>query len=94
MTLPSPTEHKKQFGRRLRTARLAKGYATVRDASKHLELEENTVSSWERGERRPDIWHLILIKSTYNVTLDWLIAGDDSGLSLEMHRRITDISGP
>jgi transcriptional regulator with XRE-family HTH domain len=52
---------KPNFSNRLRTLRAAKGYATARDFSRALQIEEARYTRWERGETEPDISNILRI---------------------------------
>lgn len=82
----------KAFGQRLRLARKVMGWRTTRAFADALGELETTVSMWERGQRLPRHDRLIAIKDATMASIDWLITGDTSGLSVEMLRRLREAS--
>lgn len=78
----------KAFGRRLRLARKVMGWRTTRAFAETLGELETTVSMWERGERLPRHDRLLAIKDATRASLDWLLTGDEAGLSVEMLHRL------
>ena len=74
---PKPTSPlRQQFGRRLEAARIAAGYATMRDFAEALGVQEARYRRWEAAETEPDLWHLMKIAKLSGASLDTLIAGD------------------
>lgn len=89
MTPPTPTQHRSEFAERLRIGRRARGFATAKEAAQILDVEQNTYTTWERGERAPDVWQLFKIKSLLGLPLDWLINGDASSLPASFIAKIS-----
>ena len=71
------------IGKRLVQLRRAFGLNQTEFAAR-LGLRQHTLSAWEIGERRPGIDSALLIRAEYGATLDWLYAGDHSGLGLKL----------
>ena len=86
--MPSASDIEAGFAKRLRLVREAKGFATGREAAERMGVAENTYTSWERGDKSPRWWHLVLIKRTFGVSLDYLLAGDESALQAGMLGKI------
>lgn len=66
------------FGGRIRSLRELRGLSQ-KDFGELFETKTSTVSMWERDERRPDSHELLLkISKEFNVTLEWLLSGEES----------------
>jgi transcriptional regulator with XRE-family HTH domain len=76
-----PRETLREFGIRLKQARVAAGFRTTADLALLLDLEAKTYRRYERGEVFPDIVALIKILELTGYSLDWLIAGYGPGPS-------------
>jgi transcriptional regulator with XRE-family HTH domain len=76
MTGPDPTTYKQLVGARYRACRKAAGYETAREFANLLEVEENTLTKWERGESFPDELHLGKFRRLTGVPIDFLYTGD------------------
>lgn len=63
------------FAERLRAARITKGYANQKDFAAALDIEAERYRMWERGDREPDITHLVKIAAKLEVSLDFLMRG-------------------
>ena len=77
-------EWKRQVGQRLRAVRTAAGYRTAREFAEKLDIEENTLTSWERGERLIEPEDLAHVRELTNVTADYIYYDDPSGLPPEL----------
>lgn len=86
MQKPSASQMKIEFGLRLQLARKAMGFPSCKSLGDALEIEENVVSSWERGARYPQPEKYAAITSTLNVTIDYLFLGETGGLTQQMAR--------
>ncbi len=75
---------KRQVGQRLRAVRTAAGYATAREFAEKLDIEENTLTSWERGQRLIEPEDLAGVRKLTGVTADYIYYGDPSGLPPEL----------
>lgn len=82
------------FGKRLRKARKALGWKTTRAFAEALGEAESVVSMWERGHRFPRLDRLLAIKKLTRASIDWLIEGDTSGLSVELLKRFRQEPDP
>lgn len=74
---PSPTDlrARERFAKRLKAARVMKGFETQKDFAEEVGLEPETYRRYERAETEPTIGSLIRISHRLEVTLDFLIAG-------------------
>ncbi len=66
----------KGLAERIRVARKRQDI-TQADLAHELGCVENAVSYWERACREPRAQNLALIAITLNVSVDWLLFGDD-----------------
>ncbi|WP_373893827.1 helix-turn-helix domain-containing protein [Virgibacillus sp. CBA3643] len=73
------------FGRRLENLREKFGYSK-RDVSHRLGYTANVYGSYEREERRPTLETMIKLAEIYDVSLDYLIRGEEN------HQKSKDIS--
>lgn len=90
--MPSASHVQARFAERLRIIRKAKGYQTAREAAEHMGVAENTYTTWERGEKRPGWWHLVLIRRFFGASLDYLLDGDESGISVGLLREVHKVT--
>lgn len=67
---------KNKFGERLTELRLEKGLKQS-ELAKILNSRQQTISSWEHGDREPDFDFLIIIAKFFNVTTDYLLGLTD-----------------
>jgi len=81
-------EWKRQVGQRLRAVRTAAGYRTAREFAEKLDIEENTLTSWERGERLIEPEGLAGVRELTGVTADYIYYDDPSGLPPELVRNL------
>lgn len=63
------------FAERLRAARITGGYARQKDFAAAIGIESERYRMWERGDREPDITHLVKIAAQLDVSLDFLLRG-------------------
>lgn len=66
---------RRAFATRLEAARIASGYATMRDFAEALNVSEARYRRWEAAETEPDLFHLQRIAKLTGVSLDILISG-------------------
>jgi len=64
------------FGKRLENLRDKFGYSK-RSLSQKLGFSPNVYGAYERGERRPSFETMVKIADIFNVSLDYLIRGED-----------------
>lgn len=70
------------FGRRLRSARLKRGFTQQSIADKIL-ISLRTYQKYEQGTRFPSYEVLVDLADNLNVSIDWLLGRDDFLESLE-----------
>ena len=63
------------FAERLRAARITAGYKKAKDLAAAIGIESERYRMWERGDREPDITHLVKIAAKLDVSLDFLLRG-------------------
>jgi transcriptional regulator with XRE-family HTH domain len=80
------------FADRLRLVREACGFATRRAFAQALGIEEAAYRKYERAESYPQPETLGRIRQLTGATADYLYFGDESGLTVSLHRRISAIS--
>ena len=86
--MPTASDIESLFARRLKLVRKAKGFDKARDAALQMGVAENTYTTWERGDKHPRSWHLVLIKRFFGVPIDYLLDGDESFLPVSVLREI------
>ncbi|MCM3705346.1 helix-turn-helix domain-containing protein [Cytobacillus firmus] len=65
------------FGERLRKCRDKKGY-TQKFVADKIGIKNNTLSSYESGKRQPDYEILKKLSDLYEVTIDYILTGNQS----------------
>lgn len=65
----------RDFGRRLRAARIIAGYETAADLAKDLRVEVPRYRKYERGDSMPPLEVLELLCDITNKSLDFLLLG-------------------
>ncbi|MBE6674972.1 MAG: helix-turn-helix transcriptional regulator [Ruminococcaceae bacterium] len=60
----------------LREIRKKKGYSQVK-VSMDLNISREAISNYETGKRNPDIEMLLKFSEYYNVSIDYLIRGEE-----------------
>ena len=60
----------------LRAVRKAKGFSQVK-VSMDLNISREAISNYETGKRSPDVEMLIKFSDYYNVSIDYLIRGEE-----------------
>ncbi len=71
------------LGARIASARITKGYSEQQLAQR-LGVQASSVEHWESGEREPRANRLNQLAGVLNVSLMWLMAGDDSPSTAEV----------
>ena len=67
----------KSLGQRIKDLRELRGL-TQKDLADTLSFSDKVISKWENGISDPDVETLIAISQLFNVTLDYLLAGNTS----------------
>jgi transcriptional regulator with XRE-family HTH domain len=68
------------IGRRMRLVRLALGI-TEQEAAAAWQVTLRTYRKWETGARQhSSTWNVVCFAEKYDVSIDWLIAGDTASL--------------
>ena len=68
-------------GKMLRNVRLLKKMSAV-DVAKKLNLTQASISRYEHNLQEPPIETLIKLADLYGVSLDYLVRGEDSGITI------------
>jgi transcriptional regulator with XRE-family HTH domain len=63
------------FGERLRITRERKGILQ-KDLASLLQLQQQTISAWEKGRGQPDVDNLVKISKFLDCSLDFLLSGE------------------
>lgn len=67
------------YGQRLTAARKALGMS-ARDLQELLNVSKARLNHWENERHPPDLTAMLALKRLRGVSLDWIFAGDPSGL--------------
>ncbi|WP_338788768.1 helix-turn-helix transcriptional regulator [Metabacillus sp. FJAT-53654] len=79
------------YGDRLRRLRKNKGIHSQKEFGKLFGLSESTISMYERSERRPDYETLQKFSEFFEVSIDYIITGNElDNSSNEMWKEILD----
>ena len=65
----------RQFGQRLKSARIMAGYELQKDFAGALGIEDGTYQKYEAGLREPKFWLLVRMAETLGVSTDYLLRG-------------------
>lgn len=76
-------QSKKRIGKRLLLTRQALGLAQGVFASR-AGISHSSYSQYESGLKRPSYESAVALCEAYDLTLDWIIRGDPSGLRYEL----------
>jgi transcriptional regulator with XRE-family HTH domain len=76
-----------QVGYRLRLTREAKGLRQNHFA-RAAKITNSAYNQYERGRSCPKLENAIALCDVYDLTLDWIYLGDDSGLSRSLRNTI------
>jgi len=71
------------MGRRLRQIRDAHGLSQASFAGR-IAVKQHTYNGWETGARQPNIDNALRIREEFGITLDFIFAGDHTGLDLRL----------
>jgi len=69
-----------QVGRRLKTLRVAMGYATIRAFAADVGVNEDRYDKWEKGKALIPPEVVEDLKRSFGVTSDWIYFGEESAL--------------
>lgn len=64
-----------EIGKKLRDARLQKGF-TQEAAAEKIQVSRQTISNWENEKSYPDIVSVVNLSNLYEISLDELLKGD------------------
>lgn len=78
MVTPAPPAARRQFARRLREFRIARGFKTARSLARTLGIDENRYTRYERAEVEPDLVLIQRICETLRVTPNDLFGAGDN----------------
>lgn len=78
------------LGARLRLSRKAMSQGEL---ARRLGVDKNSVGRYERGERVPDASYLEAFAALTEVSIDWLVTGDQSDLAAGLIHRIRVLMG-
>ncbi len=82
-----------QTGLKLQKLRKERGLSQE-ELANQLNVSRQAVSKWERGEAYPDTDNLILLAKLYKISLDQLVANENTTVSEKPKRKLkTDILG-
>ena len=66
----------RKIAKRLREARILRGYGTATDAAKALGIPYPTYATYESGRRGVRTKHAVRFAGFFNVGIDWLLTGE------------------
>ena len=69
-----------EIGKRLRSARLALGQNNLGNYAEAAGIAANAYSQHETGAKRISLEAALALRERYGLTLDYIYAGDDTGL--------------
>jgi transcriptional regulator with XRE-family HTH domain len=87
-----PEREPKAVGNRLWKVRKVRKLSQV-EISKRLDIIQATYSAYEVGSRMLSISVASRVCDEFNVTLDYLFHGDDSGLPLPLAEALAELNG-
>lgn len=79
------------YGARLLAARKAVAPSAAALA-REVGVTKGRWSHWENERYPPDIHVLLALKMRHGISLDWIFAGDPSGLRLDLAQRIVQVA--
>lgn len=80
---------KREMGRRLRAVRRALDFHVQKEFADLLGVSPERYNQWEKGRRLPDIYALVRLKDKLGISIDYIVAGDRSGLPVRLAERIS-----
>jgi transcriptional regulator with XRE-family HTH domain len=86
---PTATELQAGFARRLKQARLWRGYRSQRAfADKLGGVSHDAVRTWESGRNYPSQPQILRIVETLGISADWLLFGKPTGLDSDAYKAL------
>lgn len=79
------------YGARLVATRKAIA-KTAKALAAEVGMSPGRWSHWETEKHQPDLVAMLALKLKYGVSLDWIFAGDPSGLRYELAQRIVSVA--
>jgi transcriptional regulator with XRE-family HTH domain len=67
---------------------------TPAQVSRETGIGQNALSQYAKGKRTISRRDALRLKERYGLTLDWLLAGDPTGLSVGLRDKLQAVSGP
>ncbi len=80
-------------GQRLRTARMAAGFATIRRFASVMNEAEDNISNWERGVSMVPARFVERMKVLFGITADWIYTGDASTMRHDLAVKVASTNG-
>lgn len=74
------------IGERIQKLRKENGYSQEQLAEK-LNLSRQTISKWELNQSSPDLAMLVRLSELFNISIDFLIKGNDPVLEKEIRKK-------
>ncbi len=78
---------KEAIGKRLQLSRDALGFQQG-DFADRLGIARNTYNQYEKGVNKPPVEAAMKMRQEFGLLLDWIYAGDPSGLRLDLADKI------
>ncbi len=66
-------------------------HVTQRQHAQYLNVNQNTISNYENGNREPDLGILKKIAKYFNVTIDYLLASTEEDIILITKRDLNEL---
>lgn len=77
------------FGDRLRSLR-EEADLHQKEVADKVGVKRNTVTSWENGDRQPEVGRLEKVADLFSVSTDYLLGRSDVRLNIENRERVRD----
>lgn len=81
-------DYKRECGDRLRRAREAAGYASLRAFASDTAVDEDNLGNWERGRAQVPPSYISLLKRLFGIDHAWIYDEDASGLRPELRKAL------
>jgi len=88
------TAYKRECGGRLRQARKALGYPSLREFANLTGVTEDNLSSWERGLALVPPAYLLSLYKRHRISFEWVYAGEPGQLPVDVYKSIQGGSKP